>query len=112
MKKISLALIAFLALACSLTNSFEGVTIITDTPLPSPVPTGTTGPHVCIVTATHLNFRSAPGMNAPVIAVLDYGEVVTIRPALAEGNWIPVTVRGRDGWIHQNYCKQETENQP
>ncbi|MCC6568927.1 MAG: SH3 domain-containing protein [Anaerolineales bacterium] len=101
MKKIIPALIALLALACSLTNSLR---LAEPSATGTPHPTGTTAAQVCIVTATHLNFRNAPGMTAAVIAVLDYGEVVTIRPAPAEGNWIPVTARGRDGWIYQTYC--------
>lgn len=105
MKKLIPAFIAVFALACSLTNS---LTTAEPSATATPHPTGTNAAPLCIVTATHLNFRSAPGMNAPVIAVLDYGEAVTIRPFPTAGNWIPVTAAGRDGWINQNYCKKET----
>ncbi len=108
MKKITLAFIAVLSLACSLLDSLEGVSgFATGTPLPSPIPTGTTAAQICTVTATHLNLREVHGTTARVLAVLDYGEIVTILSDPAQGNWIHVNARGVDGWINQTYCKKE-----
>lgn len=110
MKRISLAFIAVLALACSLTNTIDGIpTFSTDTPVPSPMPTSTTPAKACTVTATHLNMRESPGITARVLTVLDFGEPVNILSSPAQGNWIPVNARGKDGWINQIYCTQETE---
>lgn len=104
-------LFAAMSLACYMPNTMTGsrpapTATETAAPIPSPLPTATSTAQVCTVTATHLNMRAKPGMNAAGITVLDRGEVVTIHTTEpAQASWIFVTARGLDGWINQNFCK-------
>lgn len=106
-------LYAVISMACSLPGGLSHAAQVPTalpspsiTPVPVPTPTGTRAVQVCTVTATHLNMRETPGMNAAVITVLNSGEVVTLDPTeAAQASWVFVTARGLDGWINQNFCK-------
>lgn len=112
MKKIiSGILLAFLSMACTLTNALPRPGHASEpTPLTSPTPypteTSTTPAKVCTVTAEHLNLRSGPGLTWGSIAILNNGETVTILSEPAQGSsWVRVDAGGHEGWINQNFCE-------
>lgn len=116
MSKRIIILIPLLALACSLsakapqslgpaqavvkaTQGIQGIQLV---PLE-------TAMQDCTVTAVEtLNLRATPGTDAAVIAILKHGDLLTILPDPAQGNWIHVQAQDRAGWINSNYCKEST----
>lgn len=119
-KLILLILPVIFSLACFMEGMSsqlpEPAETITAAPVetpPFPMPTGTSTPQGCIVTADHLNLRSGPGTAWGSIAILNNGETVTIHTTEpAQASWIFVTARGLDGWINQKFCKRNGEIQP
>lgn len=104
-----LVFLVFLVFACTLTNS-PTIENITPTHSPTqPVQLAKTVPTkaiTCTITAMQsLNLRAGPGTSAEVIEVLKHGELLTILPHPAEGNWIRVKTAKGEGWININYCE-------
>ena len=109
-KVFTLAWLAILLLACSLTN---GATLsaaqikpalITATAPPSPTPysSPTLEPELCTVTAEHLNFRACAGTDCLVLDVLEKGDLLTV---LEREDWYNVQLsNGRIGYIKSTYC--------
>ena len=72
-------------------------------PAAAPSPTQT---QTCAITALEtLNLRAEAGTFSAVIAILEYGETVTILPHPDQGNWILVRAADAEGWINARYCK-------
>lgn len=112
-KIIMLTLCALLMLACTLTAQTPAQAHETQTPTGTraaikPAPTFEANPPACIVTATEtLNLRAAPGTSAAVIGILRHGDLLTILPDPAQGNWIRVRVGDVAGWINQSFCERK-----
>ena len=52
--------------------------------------------------ADHVNVRTRPGRQAPVVDSLDRGEAITVQDT--EGGWVQVrTADGRTGWVLADY---------
>lgn len=104
MKKIIMIFsIAILTMGCTLAN---GATSQLPYSTDQPAQVSQAETYTCTVTAFEaLNLREAPGTSAAVIATLKHGDVLTILPQPAEGNWIYVRAGDREGWINQNFCE-------
>lgn len=109
MKRITFLILLPVLLACSLTQGAAHLPALNadDSPLTEPtMQVPTPQPITCTVSAfAFLNLREAPGTSSAVIAVLKHGEVLTILPHPAEGNWIRVKAESLEGWINKNYCE-------
>lgn len=69
-------------------------------PAPAPAPATTYG--AISVTAAALNVRSGPGLNYPVMTVIQQGEIYPVQ-ATAQG-WLYIQLPdGRYGWVQQAY---------
>jgi len=110
MKKIILILlVAPLLLGCTLANGAS-----TQLPYATDYPSQPLTPETALCTVTafeSLNLRSAPGTSAAVIATLKHGDLLTILPDPAHGNWIYVRAGELQGWVNQNYCKRSNEHE-
>lgn len=116
MNKIRVLLILLFCLvpACTITNTAAQLPQPTgqptqQTPTDQPAQLATPETITCTVTAAEaLNLRESFGTSGKIIVTLKHGEVVTILPHPAQGNWIAVrTESGREGWINQIYCEPE-----
>lgn len=113
-----LALLALLALACSLTGptaASMSAALTPTTPTKSPTaalqaPTAAMQAPTaaqCVVTAQNLHLRAAAGTDAPVIGYLAAGDTLTPNGARL-GDWQQVTTQGgRSGWVNALYTTCE-----
>lgn len=62
-------------------------------------------PPTAQTTATGLNMRTAPNVEASVIATLPYGTQVTLHGRNAGGRWILVQAEAGRGWVSAYYLK-------
>ena len=101
-------ILLFLSLACSTSQAvLEGTpSPIAVPPSPSPSASPTLRPAKTIC-AEHLNFRSEPGIQAPIFAVLKHGQQVTLtgqNETTADGaTWVQAQSNGQTGWLNLNY---------
>lgn len=103
MKKLRILLMLLIIPACTMSN--HAGSQLSD-PTVQPVGTLTPKSIMCTVTAIEaLNLRDAPGTSAAVIGTLKHGDLLTILPRPAQGNWIYIRAGEREGWINKNYCK-------
>ena len=104
MKKIILFM-PLLALACSTATAAAQLPIKTR-PVLKPAQVVPAQTETCTITALKtLNLRAAAGTSSAVIAILKYGEIVTILPHPAQGRWIRVRTPNISGWINSDYCE-------
>lgn len=61
---------------------------------PAPMCTGT------VLTSTGTNVRSGPGTEYEVIGGLASGEAMTANGRNAAGDWLRLSYRGQNGWVH------------
>jgi uncharacterized protein YgiM (DUF1202 family) len=98
----------FLSLACSTSQAaLEAVptpSAVPPSPSPSASPTRLPAKTIC---AEHLNFRSEPGIQAPIFAVLKQNQQVTLtgqRETTDDGaTWVEAQANGQTGWLNLNY---------
>ena len=111
-KSLYIVILPILLLGCTLANSAAPqLPRVTDRPVQA-LQSATPAQLTCTVTAFEaLNLRDAPGTSAAVIGTLKHGDLLTILPYPAQGDWIRVTAGGFDGWINQNYCKRNNGNE-
>lgn len=118
-RKITLfvLLLSLASLACSLTASSR--TTAFDAPLnratlastlhpssPTPSPTRTPAPAVCVVTAHALTLRAGPSVETLALDYLTRGQFVTILST--DSTWWHVsTPTGQTGYIHSRFCERK-----
>jgi uncharacterized protein YgiM (DUF1202 family) len=101
-------LLLFLSLACSASQAALNVlptpSVVSPSPYPSASPTQQPAKTIC---AEHLNFRSAPGIQTTIFAVLQKGQQVTLtgqNETTPDGaTWVEAQANGQTGWLNLNY---------
>lgn len=101
-------LLLFLNLACSTSQAaLEAIptpSAVPASPSPSASPTQPPAKTIC---AEHLNFRSKPGIQAPIFAALSKGQQVTLTgqsETTPDGaTWVEAQANGQTGWLNLNY---------
>ncbi len=75
----------------------------------TPIFPGTT---VGTVETAFLNLRNEPGITAPVLALLDNGEVVRVLNRSADGNWLEINADGVIGWVDAEFIALGNDDTP
>ncbi len=71
-----------------------------------PVVAGTPAPATGTVTAFYLNARSGPGVNFPIVQVLNQGQTLPVTHRTANGGWVRVILpNGNPAWVNSSYMQ-------
>ena len=56
----------------------------------------------------HLNLRTGPGEQYPVVGVMEYNVEADLKGCLADYSWCSVSVAGINGWASGEYLVMDT----